>query len=51
MQDVARFPSFREAWEILSPEYDGYKGFQNLVTRDLLPHSPTGDNPPESVSQ
>lgn len=51
MQDVARFPSFREAWEILSPEYDGYKDFQDFVTRDLLPHAPAKNSPPESVSQ
>ena len=46
MQDVARFPSFREAWEILSAEYDGYKDFQDFVTRDLLPHAPAENSPP-----
>jgi hypothetical protein len=45
MQDVARFPCFREAWQALAHEYDGYKSFQELVTRDLLPHSPAGDGP------
>lgn len=39
MQDVARFPSFREAWKVLAPEYDGYKDFQGFVTRSLLPHA------------
>jgi hypothetical protein len=36
MQDVARFPSFREAWSLLEPEYTGYKDFQNFVRQSLL---------------
>jgi hypothetical protein len=43
MQDVARFPAFRAAWEILAHEYDGYKDFQDFVRRDLLPHAAPGD--------
>jgi hypothetical protein len=45
MEDVARFPTFRDAWEILAPEYDGYVDFQEFVRSDLLPHAPPGDNP------
>lgn len=41
MQDVARFPSFSDAWEILRPEYEAYGDFQDFVTK-LLPHAPPG---------
>ncbi len=46
MQDSARFPGFRDAWEILAPEYDLYKDFQNFVTRSLLPHASPADSSP-----
>ena len=39
MQDVARFPSFREAWSLLEPEYVGYREFQIFVNQTLLPVS------------
>jgi hypothetical protein len=44
MKDVARFPCFPEAWEILAAEYDGYKDFQGFVTSDLLPHAAPDKN-------
>jgi hypothetical protein len=44
MQDVARFPCFRDAWEILSPEYEAYGDFQDFVTK-LLPQTPSDDKP------
>jgi hypothetical protein len=36
MQDTASFPSFRDAWKVLCPEYDAYTDFQNFVKDDLL---------------
>jgi hypothetical protein len=42
MQDVARFPPFREAWLLLEPEYIQYKDFQNFVKQILL--SVSGDS-------
>jgi hypothetical protein len=36
MQDVARFPPFREAWSTLESEYTAYKDFQDFVARTLL---------------
>lgn len=42
MRDVARFPCFRDAWEILSPEYEAYGDFQNFVTK-LLPSESSRD--------
>lgn len=36
MQDVARFPPFREAWSLLESEYIGYHDFQVFVTEKLL---------------
>lgn len=36
MQDVARFPSFHEAWSLLELEYAGYEDFQNFVRQTLL---------------
>src|SRR6266536_6336555 len=35
MQDAARFPCFRDAWEFLASEYDGYRDFQDFVTHSL----------------
>jgi hypothetical protein len=43
MQDVARFPSFLDAWQALSPEYEAYEDFQEFVT-ELLPREPSTDN-------
>ena len=43
MQDVARFPSFQEAWQVLSPEYEAYEDFQEFVA-ELLPGEPWRDN-------
>lgn len=37
MQQVARFPTFREAWEVLGPEY--YETFQCFVAERLLPQA------------
>jgi hypothetical protein len=45
MQDAARFPCFRDAWDILAPEYNAYKDFQDFVTRKLLPNAPPAQNP------
>lgn len=39
MLDVARFPSFGEAWSLLQSEYSGYRDFQVFVTQTLLPSS------------
>jgi hypothetical protein len=36
MRDTASFPSFGDAWEVLYPEYDAYKDFQNFVNKLLL---------------
>lgn len=36
MQDVSRFPSFREAWSHLEREYAGYGDFQDFVKQTLL---------------
>jgi hypothetical protein len=36
MRQVARFPSFREAWEFLACEYAYYDRFQKFVTEELL---------------
>lgn len=41
MRDVARFPSFRDAWGILSPEYKAYRDFRDFV-QELLPEVPPG---------
>jgi hypothetical protein len=43
MEDVARFPCFRDAWEILSPEYKAYGDFRDFV-QELLPGVPPGQN-------
>ncbi len=40
MQQVARFPSFREAWEFLACEYDCYERFQKFVAKGLLERAP-----------
>ncbi len=50
MQQVARFPSFREAWEFLASEYAYYGRFQKFVTEGLLQRAPDsghvhGDDP------
>ena len=50
MEDVAHFPCFREAWDILAREYDAYKAFQEFVTDVLLPYAPPGKNPDEAGS-
>jgi hypothetical protein len=51
MQDVARFPSFREAWSVLEPEYSGYKDFQNFVKTSLLVASGVVQDDAVSASQ
>jgi hypothetical protein len=38
IQQVAQFPSFWEAWEFLSCEYDYYEKFQEFVTGGILQH-------------
>jgi len=40
MQQVARFPSFRDAWEFLACEYACYDRFQEFVTEELLQYAP-----------
>lgn len=43
MREVARFPSFAEAWDELGTEYACYPEFQNFI-RELLPITvPTAD--------
>lgn len=39
MQDTASFPSFSDAWRILSSEYNIYPGFQKFVNNELLASS------------
>lgn len=39
MHQVARFPSFLEAWQILSVEYDYYGDFQQFVNKDMIPYA------------
>jgi hypothetical protein len=39
MQQVAQFPCFREAWEILAPEYDYFDTFRNFVIEKILPYA------------
>lgn len=38
MQQVARFPCFREAWESLSFEYEYFGTFRDFVRDKLLPY-------------
>ena len=40
MQQVARFPPFRAAWQELACEYEYYEEFRKFVTTRLLPGIP-----------
>lgn len=39
MRQVARFPSFLEAWQVLNIEYEYYDDFQRFITREMIPYS------------
>ncbi len=39
IQQVARFPSFWDAWEFLACEYDYYEKFQEFVNERVLQHA------------
>jgi hypothetical protein len=47
MQQVARFPSFREAWEMLAVEYDYYGDFQSFVAKELIPYAAASESADE----
>jgi hypothetical protein len=48
MRQVARFPSFREAWDLLASEYAGYDGFQKFVAEGLLECAPDLSSQPRN---
>lgn len=39
MRQVARFPSFLEAWDELSNEYEYYGAFQHFINKRVIPHA------------
>ena len=41
MQQVARFPCFREVWDALALEYDYFDKFRDFVVEKLLPYAST----------
>jgi hypothetical protein len=45
MQQVARFPCFREAWEMLAFEYNYHGDFQSFVAENLIPYASASDSP------
>jgi len=51
MQQVARFPCFREAWAGLAFEYDYFDTFRDFVQEKLLPCAPASDSASEGSSQ
>jgi hypothetical protein len=48
MQQVARFPCFREVWDVLSLEYDYFDKFREFVEKKLLPCAPEFANSSDS---
>jgi hypothetical protein len=39
MRQVARFPSFLEAWHALAAEYEYFGNFQQFVNENMIPYS------------
>ena len=43
MRQVARFPSFLEAWQVLSVEYEYYGDFQRFVSQNMISYANQAD--------